>query len=137
MRPTICFALLLSLAGGIGCADEKDDVQLIVVDRSMSRDLLYSCEVLLPKDTPLESAALVMYDRNRKKVGEALLGTGPTLGDGRVLRFELNHDLVKHSVVHVHLYPPRDDRHEQLRFVVGERSAWKKEGDKKVEVKIE
>jgi len=71
------------------------------------------------------------------KVGEAMLGMGPTVGEGRVARFWLNHDLGKYSVVMVDLYPPGDDRREQLEFIVGERSAWKKEGDKKVEVKIE
>jgi hypothetical protein len=137
MRLIVCICVLFALAPETSSAEENDSVKLIVVDRSMSKDSLYFCNLHVPKDVPVELAGLVMYDRKREKVGEVMLGLRPEITEGQVGHFWLNHELVKFSVVLVHLYPPTDDRHEELRFVVGERSAWKKEGDKKVEVKIE
>lgn len=115
--------------------DEKEPT-LVVVDRSMTSDGLYQCSLHLPKDYPIEQIGLVLYDRTKKKNGEAMLATIPTPA-GNVAFFFLNHELVKHSVLHVHAYPLDDERQTQLKFVVGDRLAVRKVNGKTVEVPIE
>jgi len=130
----ILLFVLPALTGTAVGEDSKPT--LVVVDRSMTADGLYQCSLHLPKDYPIESIGLVLYDRKKSKSGEALLATTPTPA-GKVAFFFLNHELVKHSVLHVHAYPLDDERHTQLKFVVGDRPAVRKENGKTIEVPIE
>jgi hypothetical protein len=136
-RSSGLFCFIASLPFHPVLAEDKASVQLIVVDRSMSKDLLYVCNIHIPKDVPVQAAALIMYDRKRNKVAEVPLAIYPTLRGERGTSFFLNHEMVKFSVVEVHIYPPDDDRHERIRFIVGERPAYRKEGEERVEVKID
>jgi len=53
MRLIICTCKLLAFAGGTSTAEVNESIELIIVDRSMSKDSLYSCNLNIPKDTPL------------------------------------------------------------------------------------
>jgi hypothetical protein len=135
VRAILAFVWMLALfAPALGLHAEEPT--LTVVDRSMTRDGLYQCTIHMPKDYPADTIVLALYDRKKSKCGEASMATIPTPA-GKVCVFVLNHELVKHSVVHVHVYPPDDDRHKQLKFVIGDRHAARKEGSKTVEVPIE
>jgi len=111
--------------------------KLYVVDRSVGKDDLYYCSVNIPSDVPVETIGLILKDRQDKKVGEALLGTIDTSATEKMATFFLNHELVKRSVVIVAIYPLDDDRHKQIKFIVGDEPAVLKKDGKTVQVKIE
>ena len=110
--------------------------ELFVVDRSLSDDGLYYCTLRMDKELPIESIGLILYDRQRNKVAEAVLATIDTHRNEKIAAFRLNHELVKFSVVELHVYPPTDDRHERIKFVVGERPARRKQNGKTIEMPI-
>ena len=132
-------ALLLLLSPVISCMARGEDGKptLIVLDRSMSKNGQYQCMLHLPKDYPVESMAITLYDRNKNKSGEFLLAPPSPSLRGKIAVFYLNHELVKHSVLHLQPYPPEDERHTQLNFVIGENAAFRMEDGKKLEVPIE
>jgi hypothetical protein len=137
VRAVPAVILMLALfAPALGLHAEQREPTLTVVDRSMTHDGLYQCTIHMPKDYPADTIVLALYDRKKTKCGETSMATIPT-PTGKICFFVLNHELVKHSVVHLHTYPLGDDRHKQLKFVVGDRHAVRKEGSKTIEVPIE
>ena len=82
-RQTGCLFASTRAVLGIGfyrCLACGEDSQptLRIVDRSLNRDGLYLCSLILPKDYPVEAIELVLFDRKKSKCGEALLATTPT-----------------------------------------------------------
>lgn len=107
-----------------------------VVDRSAGNDNLYHCTLHIPNDLPVTTISLILKDRQDQKLGEALLGTIDT-ADEKIVPFFLNHELIKRSVVIVAIHPLDDDRHKQVKFVVGDQPAILKENGKAVTKPIE
>ncbi len=116
---------------------QEDKPTLVVVDRSQTNDGLYHCSLHLAKDHPVELLVLVLYDRERKKCGEVGLASPIPTPHGKLVFFQLNHELVKNSVLQLHSHPFNDDRHTLTKFVVGERGAVRKENGMTVQVTIE
>jgi hypothetical protein len=116
---------------------DDDLPKLFVVDGSESNDGLFYCSVDIPKDSPVDSIALILKNREAKKVGEALLGTIEKAPGEKMAVFFLNREMVKHSVVHIHIHPIDDNRHKLLKIVVGEQPALRKKDGKTVRVPIE
>lgn len=144
LRHKRCFAAaiipvlfaVISVAPVAGCADE-DQPTLVVVDRSLDKDGLYQCTLFLPKDHPVDSLVLILYDRDRKKCGEVSLASPTPFNSRKIVFFMLNHEMVKHSVLQLHSHPLDDERHMLTKFVVGEQGAVRKENGKTVKISIE
>ena len=116
---------------------EENRPTLVVIDRSMHKDGLYQCTLHLAADYPVDSMSLVLYDRKKSKNGEVLLASPIKSIHGNITFFFLNHELVKNSVLTLHTYPPDDERHTAVKFVIGERAAVKTESGQRVEVPIQ
>jgi hypothetical protein len=133
------FAIAIPLLIAAWClsASADEEPRLEVVDRSMNKDGLYHCVVSIPKGVPADTVGVVLYDRQKKKMGLLMLDVFDTFPDESVAPFWLSHELIKHSVVTIGIYPLNDDRHRQITYVIGERSAVRKQDGTRTEVPIE
>lgn len=131
---TVCW--LVISASSMGLAAEGGP-KLGVVDRSESKDGLYHCTVLIPKDLPVQTVGIELYDRQKAKMGSLVLEVFDTWPDQRAVPFTLSHELIKNSVVVVEIHPPDDERHEFVKLVIGDRPALRKRDGKTIEVPIE
>ena len=136
LRNASFVAVLVSVATGFSLYARAEEAapKLVIVDRSVTKNDLYTCTLEIPKSLSFDMVVLTLKDRKGVKVGEVSLGT-MDLPKGKLSAFFLNHELVKNSVVVIAL--PLDDPRENIKFVVGDQGALIKKDGKTVTVPIE